>query len=235
MNEHNDNIEDLEKELLELKKKKLQKKITDLEKDLGIPEATAEVTEHTDPVVNNRTTKKRKTGDFIPLLFLIGAALIVFLFFQNNFSSTSRESSVEVLRPKFLGPEFYKNNSREYTFNNRTGCIPILEFDLSNHPVLGQPGKTTFEVKIPGFDMTFRHSITNSTNGSVVLLASTNFTPGENLYSSKNFAGQRDITNEIKIYKEGTNRVFRVSPEVPEVIFGLEKSNNQVCDYRVNK
>jgi len=139
------------------------------------------------------------------------------------------------LRPKFLGPEFYKNNSREYTFNNRTGCIPILEFDLSNHPVLGQPGKTTFEVKIPGFDMTFRHSITNSTNGSVVLLASTNFTPGENLYSSKNFAGQRDITNEIKIYKEGTNRVFRVSPEVPEVIFGLEKSNNQVCDYRVNK
>ena len=201
MNEHNDNIEDLEKELLELKKKKLQKKITDLEKDLGIPEATAEVTEHTDPVVNNRTTKKRKTGDFIPVLFLIVAAVIVFLFFQNNFSSTSRESSVEVLRPKFLGPEFYKNNSREYTFNNRTGCIPILEFDLSNHPVLGQPGKTTFEVKIPGFDMTFRHSITNSTNGSVVLLASTNFTPGENLYSSKNFAGQRDITNEIKIYK----------------------------------
>jgi len=235
MNEQNNNIEDLEKELLELKKKKLQKQITDLEKDLGIPEATAEVTEHTDPVVNNRTTKKRKTGDFIPLLFLIVAAVIVFLFFQNNFSSTSRESSVEVLRPKFLGPEFYKNNSREYTFNNRTGCIPILEFDLSNHPVLGQPGKTTFEVKIPGFDMTFRHSITNSTKGSVVLLASTNFTPGENLYSSKNFAGQRDITNEIKIYKEGTNRVFRVSPEVPEVIFGLEKSNNQVCDYRVNK
>lgn len=235
MNEHNDNIEDLEKELLELKKKKLQKQITDLEKDLGIPEATAEVTKHTDPVVNNRTTKKRKTGDFIPVLFLIGATVIVFLFFQNNFSSTSRESSVEVLRPKFLGPEFYKNNSREYTFNNRTGCIPILEFDLSNHPVLGQAGKTTFEVKIPGFDMTFRHSITNSTNGSVVLLASTNFTPGENLYSSKNFAGQRDITNEIKIYKEGTNRVFRVSPEVPEVIFGLEKSSNQVCDYRVNK
>lgn len=235
MNEQNDNIEDLEKELLELKKKKLQKQITDLEKDLDISEATTEVVEHTDPVASNRTTKKRKTGDFIPVLFLVIAAVLVFMFNQDSFSSISRESSEEVLRPKFLGPEYYKNNSREYTFNNRTGCIPILEFDLSNHPVLGQPGKTTFEVKIPGFDMTFRHSITNSRNGSVVLLASTNFATGENLYSSKNFAGQTDITNEIKIYKEGTNRVFRVSPKVPEVIFGLEKSNNQVCDYRVNK
>ena len=83
--------------------------------------------------------------------------------------------------------------------------------------------------------MTFRHSITNSRNGSVVLLASTNFATGENLYSSKNFAGQTDITTEIKIYKEGTNRVFRVSPKVPEVIFGLEKAYSEVCDYRVNK
>ena len=85
MNEKNENIEDLEKELLELKKKKLQKQITDLEKDLDIPETTTEVVEHTDPVVSNRTAKKRKTGDFIPLLFLVIAAVLVFMFNQDSF------------------------------------------------------------------------------------------------------------------------------------------------------
>ena len=71
MNEQNDNIEDLEKELLELKKKKLQKQISDLEKDLDIPEATTEAVEHTDPVVSNRTAKKRKPGISFLYFFLL--------------------------------------------------------------------------------------------------------------------------------------------------------------------
>ena len=50
--------------------------------------------------------------------------------------------------------------------------------------------------------------------------------------------GEAHVTasfNNIIISKEGSRKTYRISPSVPQVIFGLEKVNNQVCDYRINK
>tara|TARA_B100000575_G_C23046184_1_gene602207 strand:+ start:345 stop:1034 length:690 start_codon:yes stop_codon:yes gene_type:complete len=229
MNKENDNIEDLEKELLELKKKKLQKQITNLEKELNI----SEVIEKSDSVTTNRVKKKNSALNFIPVLFVIIAAAIV-MYNQDDFDLNVGDV-IPPPAPEFLDTKYIRNNSREYTFNNRKGCIPTLRFNLDNHPVLGQPGKTTFEVKVPDSEATFRHTITNQYKASVVLLTSSNFVNGDNLYSDKNFAGQTDLTNNIIISKEGSRKTYRISPSVPQVIFGLEKVNNQVCDYRVNK
>ena len=233
MNEQNDNIEDLEKELLELKKKKLQKQISDLEKDLDIPEATTEVDEHPDPVISNRTTKKRGNGNLVFIFILVIAVVLVFTFNQDGFDFFSSDI-LPPSEPEFIGARYLRNASREYTFNNRTGCIPILRFNLDNHPVLGQPGKTTFEVQIPNFETTFKHSITNTYKASVVMVTSTNFVNGDNLYTDQNFV-QTDLTNNIIISKEGSRKTYKFNPKVPEVILGLEKAYSEVCDYRVNK
>jgi hypothetical protein len=232
MNEQNENLEDLEKELLELKKKKLQKQINDLEDDLDIPVASAEVIEQADPVVTNRITKKNSTL-FSPVLFILIAALIV-MYNQDDFDLTLSDV-IPPPAPEFLDTKYIFNGSKEYTFNNKSGCIPILEFNLGGHPVLGQPGKTTFEVQIPNFESTFRHSITNSNKASVVLITSSNFVNGDNLYTDQNFAGQTDLTNNIIISKEGSRKTYKINPKVPLVIFGLKKTTFEACDYRVNK
>ena len=229
MNDQNENLEDLKKELLELKKKKLQKQITDLEKDLNIPE----VIDKSGSVTKNQVKKTNSFLNFIPVLFVIIAAAIV-MYNQDDFDLNIGDV-IPPPAPEFLDTKYIRNESKEYTFNNRTGCIPILRFNLDNHPVLGQPGKTTFEVQIPNFTSTFRHSITNSNKASVVLITSSNFVSGDNLYSVQNFAGQTDLTNNIIISKEGSRKTYRISPSVPLVVFGLEKVNNRVCDYRVDK
>ena len=229
MNEENENLENLEKELSELKKQKLHKQIKDLEKDLGLS-AETEVVEQKNPVI----TKKSSNFNFIPVL-IIGIAAVVVMFNQDDFNLIERLNPPPPLpTPEFLDVTYIKNGSQEYTFNNKTGCIPILHFDFEEHPVLGKPGKTTFEVTIPNFDSKFTHA-TGSYEASVVLITSSNFVQGDNLYTDQNFAGQKDLINNIKISKAGSTKTFKINPSVPLVIFDMEKVNNQVCDYRVNK
>lgn len=233
MSDKNENIEDLEKELLELKKKKLQKQIKDLEDDLDIPVTKTDAMEQIESVITKPKTKKNKDLYLVPIFIVIIAAAVL-VFNQDDFELTIGDA-LPAPDPEFLDIKYISNGSKEYTFNNRTGCIPILEFNLGGHPVLGQPGKTTFEVRIPNFESAFRHSVTNSNKASVVLITSSNFVNGDNLYTDKNFAGQTDLTNNIIISKEGSRKTYEVNPKVPAVIFGLNKTSYEACDYRVNK
>ena len=238
MSSEEDSLENLQQELNKLKKKKLKKKITELEKILGTRE-----NENDDEVSKNvedsyiYENPVKKPQKILPLLLaIVGVVVFSFIFNlydEDNITNIDNNIVASLKPATFLDASIVYNASEEYAFDRKQGCLPILYLDFENHPYLSGPGPITVDVSIKDTNIAYRHIFTNSKNGKLLLYGSEEIQKGETLYSEKNFAGLFNVTNEITIYK-GIN-TYKLSPVVPTGLFSFKKKNQNVCDYSVNK
>lgn len=234
MSSKDDNLESLEQELKELKKKKLEKQIRNLEKDLNLNSEQSitnnEVTPT--PTVKVNTQPKGNRTLFVVFYVLFLAAIAIFLINTGTVNLSQITEEVSFTQERVLDSKHMTNASREYTWGNRTGCIPTLYLDFSNHSDLAGLGVYT-KVKIKDTDIEFNYELRGG-KGHIPLPTSSNFSSGDNLYNILNFAGQSNIVVEVSA--TNSKRIYYVQDlAVPQDIFALPARSLKTCDYRVNK
>ena len=234
MSSKDDNLESLEQELKELKKKKLEKQIRNLEKDLNLDSEQSitnnEVTPT--PTVKVNTQPKGNRTLFVVFYVLFLAAIAIFLINTETVNLSQITEEVNFTQERVLDSKHMTNGSREYTWGNRTGCIPTLYLDFSNHSDLAGLGVYT-KVKIKDTDIEFNYELRGG-KGHIPLPTSSNFSSGDNLYNILNFAGQSNIVVEVSA--TNSKRIYYVQDlAVPQDIFALPARSLKTCDYRINK
>ena len=234
MSSKDDNLESLEQELKELKKKKLEKQIRNLEKDLNLDleqSVTNKEVTHTPTIkVNTQPKSDRTLLVVFSVLFL--AALAIFTINNGIVNLSQITEEVNFTQERVLDSKHMSNGSSEHTWGNRTGCIPTLYLDFSTHSDLAGLGIYT-KVKIKDTDIEFNYELRGG-KGHIALPTSSNFSSGDNLYNILNFAGQSNIVVEVSA--TNSKRIYYVQDlAVPQDIFALPARSLKTCDYRVNK
>ena len=234
MNKKDDNLESLEQELKALKKKKLQKEIYKLEKELSIVPKTTPAQKKTKPQTTPKTNAQSKIDKILFVIFSLLVLVVLLVADLDNdgvsgFNElTSNGETIEVLDQRHMF-----NASREYEWGDRKGCIPILFLDFKSHPKLENKG-VFVEVRIKNYATEWRYEL-NGGEGFIILPATYNFGSNENLTNINNFAGQRDIQIELTAIND-KNR-YTTNLNVPEDIFNLPnnaKYQTLNCSYRIN-
>ena len=128
----------------------------------------------------------------VPVLFILVIASSVSVYVQSRwfrFNFTAESSRPPSEARSFLDLEYLpEKQSQGNTFNNRTGCIPILRIRSIRKAPSSRTAKEEHhnfpKYKYLDFETTFRHSITNSQTESVVMVSIDKFCQrSDNLYT----------------------------------------------------